>query len=57
MINKQKEKKLIQVKYPPFDQSVKTYRDIFKYEDEMTNEDFKQLDHEISKNQKWINEK
>jgi hypothetical protein len=49
-----KERKLIQVKYPPFDQSVKNYNDIFKYEDQMTKEDYKNLDNEISKNHKWI---
>jgi hypothetical protein len=49
-----KEKKLIQIKYPPFDQSVKTYNDIYKYQDEMTNEDYKKLDNEISKNKKWL---
>tara|TARA_R100001510_G_scaffold57172_1_gene64436 strand:- start:1266 stop:1454 length:189 start_codon:yes stop_codon:yes gene_type:complete len=48
-----KEKKLIQIKYPPFDPSVKTYADIFKYEDEMTEQDYKNLKAEIFKNQQY----
>jgi len=49
-----KERKLIQVKYPPFDQSVKTYNDIYKYEDQMTDQAYKKLEDEISKNKKWL---
>ena len=48
-----KEKKIIQIKYPPFDPSVKTYADIFKYEDEMTEQDYKNLKAEIFKNQQY----
>ena len=48
-----KQKKLIQVKYPPFDTTVKTYADIYKYEDEMTEKDHKDLRAEIFKNQQW----
>ena len=51
-----KQRKLIQVKYPPFDTTVKTYRDIYKYEDEMTEKDNKDLKAEIFKNKQW-NEK
>tara|TARA_R100001163_G_C5032526_1_gene172364 strand:+ start:483 stop:650 length:168 start_codon:yes stop_codon:yes gene_type:complete len=51
-----KQKKLIQVKYPPFDTTVKTYGDIYKYEDEMTEKDNKDLKAEIFKNKQW-NEK
>lgn len=49
-----KERKLIQVKYPPFDQSVKSYNDIYKYEDQMTDKDYKKLEDEISKNNQWL---
>ena len=38
-----KQKKLIQVKYPPFDTTVKTYADIYKYEDEMQHETAKKV--------------
>ncbi len=48
-----KQKKLIQVKYPPFDTTVKTYADIYKNEDEMTEKDYKDLRAEIFKNQQW----
>tara|TARA_R110002020_G_scaffold209334_1_gene415289 strand:+ start:448 stop:606 length:159 start_codon:yes stop_codon:yes gene_type:complete len=48
-----KQRKLIQIKYPPFDPSVKTYADIFKYEDEMTEKDHKYLKAEILKNQQY----
>ena len=48
-----KQRKLIQIKYPPFDPSVKTYADIFKYEDEMTEQDYKDLKTEIFKNKQW----
>ena len=48
-----KQKKLIQVKYPPFDTTVKTYADIYKHEDEMTEKDHKDLRAEIFKNQQW----
>ena len=51
-----KQKKLIQVKYPPFDTTVKTYADIYKYEDEMTEKDHKDLRAEIFKNQQWTGE-
>ena len=47
------QKKLIQVKYPPFDTTVKTYADIYKYEDEMTEKDYKDLKAEIFKNKQW----
>ena len=47
------QRKLIQIKYPPFDPSVKTYADIFKYEDEMTEKDYKDLKAEIFKNKQW----
>ncbi len=46
-----KQRKLIQVKYPPFNTTVKTYADIYKYEDEMTEKDYENLRAEISKNQ------
>tara|TARA_R100001015_G_C4482795_1_gene62774 strand:+ start:193 stop:375 length:183 start_codon:yes stop_codon:yes gene_type:complete len=49
--NKMKQRKLIQVKYPPFNTTVKTYADIYKYEDEMTEKDYENLRAEISKNQ------
>ena len=48
-----KQRKLIQIKYPPFDPSIKTYGDIFKYEDEMTEQDHKDLKTEIFKNKQW----
>jgi len=48
-----KQRKLIQIKYPPFDPSIKTYADIFKYEDEMTEKDHKDLKREIFKNQQY----
>ena len=48
-----KQKKLIQVKYPPFDTTVKAYADIYKYEDEMTEKDYKDLKAEIFKNKQW----
>jgi len=48
-----KQRKLIQVKYPPFDTTVKTYADIYKYEDEMTEKDHKDLKAEIFKNKQW----
>ena len=56
--NKQKEvmtkqRKLIQIKYPPFNPSVKTLNDIYKYEDEMTAKDYKDLKAEIFKNKQW----
>lgn len=47
------ERKLIQIKYPPFDRTVKTYNHIYKFEDEMTNQDYINLKKEISKNKKW----
>ena len=58
--NKQKEvmtkqRKLIQVKYPPFDTTIKTYADIYKYEDAMTAKDHKYLKAEIFKNKQWNN--
>ena len=28
----QEERKVIQIKYPPFDKTVKTYNDIYKFE-------------------------
>ena len=48
-----KQRKLIQIKYPPFDTTVKSYADIFKYEDEMTEKDHKDLKREIFKNQQY----
>ena len=50
-----KQRKLIQVKYPPFDTSVKTYADIYKYEDQMTAKDHEDLKAEIFKNKQWNN--
>ena len=50
-----KQRKLIQVKYPPFDPSIKNLNDIFKYEDEMTEKDHKDLKAEIFKNKQWNN--
>ena len=50
-----KQRKLIQVKYPPFDTTVKTYADIYKYEAEMTAKDHKDLKAEIFKNKQWNN--
>ncbi len=49
----QEEKKVIQIKYPPFDKSVKTYNDIYKFENEMTKQDYINLEKEISKNKEW----
>ena len=47
-----KDRGLIQIKYPPFDETVKTYADIFKFEDEMTEQDYINLKEEQLKNEK-----
>ena len=48
-----KQRKLIQIKYPPFNATIKSYADIFKYEDEMTEKDYKDLKAEIFKNKQY----